>query len=138
MKLTSRFLAVLPAALVIFAAPEALAQQGGSIRGTVTNTETHAPISGARIALRVPERIAITDERGTYVIRDVPAGSYKVYASAMGRAADSSAVSVSAGSPATHNIALAQGSLMLSSVIVSATRTSIEASKVAATVNVLT
>ena len=125
------------AALVVLAAPALLAQQGSSIHGTVTNTRTHAPISGARVAIRLPERIAITDERGTYILRDVPAGSYKVYVGAIGRATDSSAVSVRAGASATHDVSLGEGSLLLSSVVVSATRTQEAAARVASTVSVL-
>src|SRR5437899_518153 len=125
-------------ALVVLAAPALLAQQGSSIHGTVTNAQTHTPISGARVAIRLPERVAITDERGTYILRDVPAGSYKVFVGAIGRATDSSAASVRAGASATHDVSLGEGSLLLSSVIVSATRTPIEAAKAASTVNVLT
>lgn len=134
---TSRVIAA-AAALIAVAGSTVAAQSGGSVRGTVTNAQTHAPISGARVAIRLPERVAITDDHGVYVLRDVPAGSYKVYTSAIGRATDSSSVSVSGGSGAAHDVSLADGSLLLSGVIVSATRTPIEAAKVASTVNVLT
>src|ERR1041384_3251406 len=106
-------IAAAAATLVMLAAPLALAQQGSSIHGTVTNAQTRAPISGARVAIATPERIAITDDRGTYILRDVPAGTYKVYTSAIGRAPDSSSVSVSAGASATHDVSLRDGSLLL-------------------------
>jgi iron complex outermembrane receptor protein len=132
----SRVAAAVIAALAV--AVPAAAQQGSSIHGTVTSIQTRAPLAGARVAITSPQRIAIADERGTYILRDVPAGTYKVYTSAIGRALDSSTVTVSAGASAVHDVALAEGSLLLSSVIVSATRTQIEAAKVASTVNVLT
>ena len=68
----------------------------------------------------------------------MPAGTYSVFTTAIGRKPDSSSVTVAAGATANLNIALKEGSLLLSSVVVSATRTPIEASKVASTVNVLT
>lgn len=116
----------------------AWAQRGASIQGTVTNADTKAPISGARVAIMSPERVAITNEDGKYVLRDVPSGKLTVFTTAIGRKPDSSSVSVSAGSSTTLDISLKEGSLLLSSVIVSATRTPVEASKVASTVNVLT
>jgi outer membrane receptor protein involved in Fe transport len=114
----------------------AIAQRSG-IRGTVTSAENHAPIAGARIAIASPMRVAIADARGTYVLRDLPAGSYVLRVSAIGQKPDSASVSVTAGATATADFALKEGSLLLSSVVVSATRTPIEASKVASTVNVL-
>jgi outer membrane receptor protein involved in Fe transport len=113
-------------------------QRGSNVHGTVTNAETRAPIIGARVSIMSPERVAITNDDGTYILRDVPAGKYTVFTSAIGRKPDSSTVSVSSGSSTTLDITLKEGSLLLSSVIVSATRTPIEASKVASTVNVLT
>jgi outer membrane receptor protein involved in Fe transport len=104
----------------------------------VTGTETHAPIMGARVSIVSPERVTITSDAGTYILRDVPAGTYTVYTSAIGRKPDSSKVTVIAGGSATLDFALKEGSLLLSSVIVSATRTPIAASQVASTVNVLT
>src|SRR5262249_7950724 len=55
----------------------------------------------------------------------------------IGRAPDSATVAVTSGGTATHDVALKEGSLLLSSMIVSATRTPVEANKVASTVNVL-
>src|SRR5579885_3692946 len=125
-------------ALVTFLAPAAFAQQTSTIRGTVTNAETRAPISGAHVEIRTPHRVALTGNDGAYTLRDVPDGTYRVYVTAIGRAPDSSTVTVTGRLVATHDVALKEGSLMLSSVIVSATRTETEASKLAATVNVLT
>ncbi|MDB4873636.1 MAG: TonB-dependent receptor [Gemmatimonadetes bacterium] len=131
-------IAGLATALTLVAASVAIAQKGGNIRGTVTNAQTHAPILGARVAIANPERVAITDDHGTYVLRELPAGTYVVMTSAIGRKPDSSSVSVSAGSTVTRDVVMKEGSLLLSSVIVSATRSPVEASKVASTVNVLT
>jgi outer membrane receptor protein involved in Fe transport len=110
----------------------------GDVRGTVTDSRTHTPVMGARVAITTPERVAITDQRGTYTLRELPAGRYVVTASAIGRKADSSTVTVPSGGSVTLDVALKDGSLMLSSVVVSATRTQDGADKVASTVNVLT
>jgi outer membrane receptor protein involved in Fe transport len=125
------------ATITLFAGAAA-AQQGGSVRGTVTVGQAHRVVHGARLAITTPERVAVTDERGTYVLRDVPAGTYTIHVSAIGTKPDSVRATIRGGEISTVDIALKEGSLLLSSVVVSATRTPLEASKVAATVNVLT
>lgn len=125
-------------ALVTATAPATSAQQAGSLRGTVTSAEKHAPIARARVRIASPEREAIADDAGRFTMRDVPAGSYTVFTTALGMKRDSSTVTVDAGAPTTLDVALQQGSLLLSSVIVSATRSPVEASQVTSTVNVLT
>jgi outer membrane receptor protein involved in Fe transport len=112
--------------------------RAGGVRGTVTDARTHTPIMGARVAISAPERVAITDQRGAYTLRELPAGRYVVTTSGIGRKSDSSAVTVTAGATVTLDVSLKDGSLMLSSVVVSATRTQENAGKVASTVNVLT
>lgn len=113
------------------------AQRSGNIRGLVTTAESHNPIAGAQVAITSPVRVAITDARGAYILRDVPTGTFVLHASAMGKRPDSSTIAVTAGATATADFALNEGSLLLSGIVVSATRTPIEASKVASTVNVL-
>ena len=128
MPLVHRVSALLTALVAgaLVAAP-VLAQGRGSIRGTVTTTEGHSPIYGARVAIASPARVAGSSEDGSYVLRDLPAGTYVLQVTALGRSPASDTVTISAGQSVTHDVALAPGSLMLSSVIVSATRTPVEA-----------
>jgi len=123
--------------ILTISASAALGQTGSDIRGTVTASENHAPVIGARVSIATPERVAISDQRGTYVLRNLPSGTYRVITTAIGRKPDTSSVAAAAGRPTTLEISLKEGSLLLSSMIVSATRTPMEASKVASTVNVL-
>src|SRR5215831_20173014 len=90
-------------------------RSGGTIRGTVTNADTHDPIKGARVSILNPERVAISDERGAFTLRDVPSGTYSVFTTAVARKPDSSSVTVSSGIDATLNVNLKEGSLLLSS-----------------------
>jgi iron complex outermembrane receptor protein len=135
----ARLVPALAAAVLAFLGRPALAQQhGGDVRGTVTDARTRTPIIGARVAVVTPARVAMTDQRGTYTLRELPAGTYVVTTSAIGRKADTSSVTVTADGTTTLDVSLQEGSLLLSSVVVSATRTQVEAAKVASTVNVLT
>lgn len=125
-------------AATLLAAASLPAQQSGDIKGTVTDVRTQGPVMGARVYIRNPERVAITDERGRYTLRGLPAGRYVVSTTAIGRRADSSDVTVSAGSAAAHDVTMQEGSLLLSSMVVSATRIPVAANKVASNINVLT
>jgi iron complex outermembrane recepter protein len=125
-------------AIATAAAPLAAQTRGGDVRGVVTAIETHSPIPSAHVAVSNPARAALTNERGEYVVRNLPTGRYELIFSALGRETLRDTVSVTAGQSTTHDVSLKQGSLLLSSVIVSATRTPTEANRVAATVNVLT
>ena len=123
-------LALTSAAIIVATPSSAAAQRGSSIHGTVTASDTRTPIMGARVSLVSPERVTITSDAGTFILRDVPAGKYTVYASAIGKKPDSSTVTVTAGSSATLDFGLKEGSLLLSGMVVSATRTSVDASQV--------
>ncbi|MEP6617785.1 MAG: TonB-dependent receptor [bacterium] len=136
MRATAAFAALI--ALSAARAPIAAQSQGGDVRGVVTSAETHSAIATARVAVATPNRMALTNERGSYVLRDLPAGRYEVTVTALGREPSRAMVTITAGQAATLDVSLKEGSLMLSSVIVSATRTPTEAKTVASTVNVLT
>src|SRR3954471_8326685 len=113
------------------------AQSDGSVRGTVTSADHHAVV-GARVAVESPARVTVSDANGRFTLRDLTAGRYDVLVTAIGYKPLRRSVDVAAGQAATLDAQLEPGSLMLSSVIVTATRTPTEATQVASTVNVLT
>jgi outer membrane receptor protein involved in Fe transport len=117
--------------------PLIAAAQSATLQGVVTAAETQRPVAGARVAVGQPARVAITDENGRFTIHDLAPRSYDVSFSALGRTTMVKTVEVAAGAAAELDAELQPGSLMLSSVIISATRTPTEARRVAATVNVL-
>jgi outer membrane receptor protein involved in Fe transport len=135
-----RFLGRVPspcaAVPAILALPLAALAQTGAVQGTVHGAEGQ-PLYGARVSVRLPSRAAATDQSGRYALRQLPAGRYDVTISALGRRLAHRDVQVDAGSTATLDVVLDAGPLMLSGVVTSATRTPAEASRVAATVNVL-
>jgi len=119
-----------------FAPRVSKAQSLGDIRGRVIGAS--GAVFGARVSIEIPPRVAITDDRGTYILRGVPAGHYEVLVTALGYKPARRPIDIDANGSTTLDVALEQGSLMLSSVITTATRTPTEANKVATTVNVLT
>ena len=113
----------------------AVAQGTGTVRGQISSAA--GPIQGAHASIDIPPRAAITDASGSYALRGLPAGRYDVVVTALGYEPQRRTVSVSGNRETTLDVTLEQGSLMLSSVVTTATRTPTEANKVATTVNVL-
>jgi iron complex outermembrane receptor protein len=132
----SRVVLAASAILSVAASQPATAQQRqGSVHGIVTGTT--GPVIGARVSIERPPRIAIADDRGGYTLRAIPVGGYEIVVTALGYKPARQAVNVVADQEMTINFTLEQGSLMLSSVVTTATRTPTLASQVATTVNVL-
>ncbi len=123
-------------ALVISPSLVAAQQRLGSVSGRVTGA--YGPTIGARVAIEMPPRVAVTDDRGSYTLRGLPAGRYDMVVTALGFQPARLGVEIKANQAATLDVTLQQGSLMLSSVVTTATRTPTAASAVASTVNVLT
>lgn len=117
--------------------PAIAVAQSGAVTGTVTRADG-SPIDGARVSVQLPARSATTDGSGRYTLRGLPAGDYRVIITAIGQRLTQREVSVAAGQTTTLDVRLENGPLMLSGIVTSATRTPAEASRVAATVNVLT
>ena len=125
------------AVVTVVASPRhAVAQRAGDVHGRVTGAS--GPVIGARVAIETPARVAIADDRGDYTLRSLPAGHYEVVVTALGYKPARRGVDVTANQSTTLDLSLEQGSLMLSSIVTTATRTPTEANKVATTVNVLT
>ena len=121
---------------VVVSPRRAAAQRAGDVHGRVTGAS--GPLIGARVAIEMPARVAIADERGDYTLRGLPAGHYDVVVTALGYKSARRGVDVASNQTTTLDLSLEQGSLMLSSIVTTATRTPTEANKVATTVNVLT
>lgn len=115
-----------------------VAQSTATVRGIITASDKSAPLAGARIAVESPARVSIADATGAYVLRALPPGTYDVVITAVGYQPLHREVTVTAGQPISVDARLSPGSLLLSSVVTTATRTPLEARVVAGTVNVLT
>lgn len=128
--------AVLVVVSSVAAAFPVLAQATGSVAGTVVQASA-TPVVGARVSVSVVQRAAITDERGRYRIDGLAPGSYELVVTSVGHQPEHRTVRVDEGGTTTADFTLRDGSILLSQVVVSATRSARPASEVAATVNVL-
>ena len=137
MKISSVAVALISISALVTISPTSAAAQSATLKGVVTASESRKPVSGARVAIEKPARVAITDENGRFEIRALAPRTYVVSFSALGRTTTQKTIDLAAGQASQLDVELEPGSLMLSSMVISATRLPTEARRVAATVNVL-
>ncbi len=105
-------------ALLAVSSMTPLAAQGptGSVRGRVTDGASGQPIAG--VTVYIGSRGTQTRQDGQYTLVDVPAGTDSVRFRLIGFAPAARAVTITAGQPATVDIALTAQALNLSAVVV--------------------
>jgi TonB-linked SusC/RagA family outer membrane protein len=113
-----RHLILVLAALCVGA--NAKAQNTGRVSGTVTAAEDGHPLAGARVGVLGTNRTGFTNERGVYLIDQVPTGSQRVQARFLGYAPLVQAVTVESGQAATANFQMVAAPVELEGVVVTA------------------
>src|SRR5213083_2289038 len=117
---------VLPlSAAFLFVVPfvRLVAQQTGTVSGTVVATESGAPLAGASVVIVGTARSVLTNEKGLYHL-SVPAGAHSVRARLIGYEAVEQRVVVPAGQTVTADFKLVATPLSLNEVVVVGARTS--------------
>ena len=74
----SRLIALTAFALVVTTATSAIAQTTGRIEGTITDSRTRQPLGAASVFIQGTGIGTQTNERGRYVLVNVPSGRYEV------------------------------------------------------------
>ncbi len=78
--------------------PQALvAQEQGTITGTVTNAQSGAPLAGAQVSIRGTGLGILTNEEGVFLLLNVPAGRVEVRVEYIGYSPEAQTVDVGAG-----------------------------------------
>ncbi len=98
---------ILTCALLLgLGASPAWAQDTGILRGTVIDSDTQDPLVGANVVLRALNRGTSADAEGSFVLRDVPTGTYTVQISFVGYNQETRSVTIRGGSTTTIDVAL--------------------------------
>ena len=98
----------------------ALAQQAGTVQGTVTDGQTRQPIVGARVSVDGTSAAVATSADGTFTVRNVPAGTRTVRVAMLGYAAGARQVSVTPGGTVRADFTLSTQGILLDQVVVTA------------------
>ncbi len=114
-----------------------VAQQTGTVSGTVVATESGAPLAGASVVIVGTARSVLTNEKGLYHL-SVPAGAHSVRARLIGYDAAEQRVVVPAGQTITVDFKLTATPLSLNEVVVVGARTSRTATETPVPVDVIT
>jgi TonB-dependent starch-binding outer membrane protein SusC len=110
--------AMLPTAL--------LAQDRGSVTGTVTDAASQRPLAGAQVSIAGTQLGTITNQQGRFLIANVPSGPREVRVSLIGYSAASQTVNVTAGAATAVNFTVTQSAVELEGIIVSAVTGQVE------------
>ncbi|MBB4599893.1 outer membrane receptor for ferrienterochelin and colicins [Hymenobacter luteus] len=97
----------------------AAAQPTGTVRGVVRSEGKEVPF--ASIGLKGTTLGTTADEHGSYVVPNVPAGSYRLVGSAVGLLPTERSITVTAGQTTTLHLSLNPGPNALGDVVVSGT-----------------
>ncbi|CAN5328434.1 hypothetical protein BH18GEM1_BH18GEM1_09430 [soil metagenome] len=125
--LSARRLALLLSATCVLAAlpvTPTFAQGTGRIIGTVNDADTNEGIANVQVAIEGTGIGAVTGQRGTFTLANVPAGQQTLVFSILGYESERQTVSVQAGQTTAADAALVEGFLEMGSItVVGAART---------------
>jgi TonB-linked SusC/RagA family outer membrane protein len=109
-------------ALMCFLAPRLDAQSAtGSVRGSVKQTGTQAPLANAEVTVVGSRLGALSRGDGSYVIAGVPAGTQRIRVRLFGFAPNEQSVTVTDGGTATADFVLSPTAVQLDQVVVTGT-----------------
>ncbi|WP_421764081.1 TonB-dependent receptor [Ekhidna sp.] len=110
--------------------------QGGSITGTVTDSETGEALIGANVVIKGTTNGDVTDPSGKFEIKGLANGTYVVVASYVGFQAIEQSVSVS-GSAVTVDFQLEEGTVFGEEVVISGSRQPEKITETPATIEII-
>jgi TonB-linked SusC/RagA family outer membrane protein len=118
----NRAMLIAGAALALVGAGVApvVAQQGGTVQGTVVDASTGRGLAGVEVVVTGTNVRGTTNNEGTYRLTGVPAGTRTITATRVGYGAGNQTVTVAAGGAATANFRLSAAAVELEGLVVTA------------------
>lgn len=104
--------------LALVAAAPVLGQGTGRIIGTVTDADTNEGVANVQVTVEGTGLGAMTGQRGTYSIANVPAGPLTLAFNVLGYQTRRAVVTVDAGQTAVADVALVEGFLEMGTITV--------------------
>lgn len=121
------------AAVVLFAPLAPVQAQSGSVTGQVTD-RSGQPLGSAQITVPGLRRSLLTDARGNFVIRGLPAGTYPLQVQRIGFRSETQQVMVPAAGSVEVNFRLSVSAVSLDEVVVTGTGGATERRKLGAAI----
>jgi TonB-linked SusC/RagA family outer membrane protein len=108
------------AVLLLVAAVPSVAQQQGTVQGTVVDAVTLQSLAGAQVSVPGTGLGTLTNQQGRFQILNVPAGAQTIRVNLIGYGTQEQAVNVGAGATATADFSLQQTAIALEGLVVTA------------------
>jgi outer membrane receptor protein involved in Fe transport len=122
MRYTTSWRTRLLALMLVMVAPVALRAQGSAtVTGTVTERGSNAPLQNVQVSVTGTRLGAATDEKGTFTIRGVDAGTVKVRAQYIGYEPQEQTVVATSGATVRLTFVMNRTAVTLTGVVVTAT-----------------
>ena len=99
----------------------AAAQSTGTIAGTVADSETGDPLSGAQVSIPALQIGVLAGAEGGFELLEVPAGTHEVQAQLIGHANATASVTVAAGGTVFVELLMEPGAFLLREIVVTGT-----------------
>jgi TonB-dependent starch-binding outer membrane protein SusC len=96
----------------------AVAQDTGTVAGTVVEAATQRPLAGVQITIAGTRLGGLTTQEGRFLLTNVPAGTQEVRASLIGYGRATATVTVAAGATATVSLTLRETAIELEGLTV--------------------
>lgn len=94
---------------------------GGHITGVILDSATKKPIVGASVLVRGTQISGVTNDKGTYILRNVPVGTHALDIRAVGFRSTTRPVDVSASQRSEVNISIVAAATTLGEVVTTVT-----------------
>jgi len=113
--------AVTVSCLLLFGTPGAALAQTGTVAGTVINTVTGQPIPSAQVSIAGSEIGGLSNNRGSFLLLNVPAGTHTISAQFIGFGTESQEVVVPADGTVVAEFELRLQAIDLEGIVVTGT-----------------
>jgi len=120
--LRSPWMTLLCVLLLSFSVHPSMAQDRGTLRGTVLDDETNEPLVGANVVVPALNRGTSTNAQGSFTLRNVEAGTYAVEISFVGYEQARRTVTIRSGAATTLEVALSPGAFVGEELVVTGSK----------------
>ena len=108
-------------AAILIAAPGLSAQQGGTVTGRISDSQTGLPIGAVQVFIPNLDLGGLTQQNGRYLLQNIPAGTHELNLARIGYRTMAQQVTVGAGQVFEQNFAMVEEALALDEIVVTGT-----------------
>ncbi len=97
-------------------------RERGTVRGQITDAQSGQPIPAVQVFIRSLDLGGLTQQNGSYLLQNVPAGTYTLTVARIGYRTTEVQITIGSGQPVEQNFSIAEEALQLDPIVVTAAR----------------